>query len=94
MEAKSKSTPTGSARKKSRSMKGGGGVKWRAAEGETGVQDVGWWERREYSLVCGFTPRRSKGQRQSLRVYSIDEAGFDTSWGKPGIAWLSRVVSG
>jgi len=27
-----------------------------AAGGETGVQDVGWWERGEYSLVSGFTP--------------------------------------
>lgn len=64
-----------------------------AAGGETGVRDVGWWERRAYRLVVGFTPRCSMGQRRVPWVYSIEDAGFAISFGNPGIVVLKRRSS-
>ncbi len=63
-----------------------GGVKpgWR-------VQDVGWWERREYRLVVWFhPPSRSGGQHPVLRFYSAEGAGISTTLGKPGIELRRR----
>ena len=34
----------------------------------------------------GFTPRRSEGERRLVAFYSVDEFGFSTKLGNPGIA--------
>ena len=59
-----------------------------------GVKDVGWWERREYSSVSGFTPPSLLGVNAGSRwFYSTQDEGFCTSSGNPAIFVLQNARS-